>query len=152
VRGRFDEDTQGFNLDVGAPAAALPPSVAPTRRSTATRSVSGDTATGKRKKYNKLPSRLRAENEAAQREVYRLNPKGAVVRKLRPAPEAEAPPFALPTRQRDLPDTREGFDALAKAINRNGGINGSFIQVYSGSSVANIRKNFIKRLNLAGKY
>ena len=150
VRSRFDEDTQGFNLDVGAPAAPALVADAPSRRSTATRSVSGDTATGKRKKYNKLPTALRAVNEELGKDLYRLNPEGAVVRKLRPVAEATA--FALPTRQRDLPDTREGFDALAKAINKAGGINGSFIQVYSGSSVANIRKNFIKRLGLAGKY
>lgn len=156
VRGRFDEDTQGFNLDVGAPAP--PPLVAdaptPSRRSTATRSVSGDTATGKQKKYNKLPTSLRAVNETLAKDLYRLSPEGKVIRKLRIPKVAQAPTpaFAAPTRQSQLPDTREGFDALARQINAAGGINGSNIQVYSGSSVANIRKNFIKRLGLAGKY
>ena len=60
--------------------------------------------------------------------------------------------FALPTRQSQLPTTREGYDALARAINRAGGINGSNIQVYAGSSVANIKRNFVKRLGLAGRY
>ena len=67
-------------------------------------------------------------------------------------PRAAPAPFALPTRQSQLPTTREGYDALAKAINAAGGINGSYIQVYAGSNVSNIRRNFIKRLGLAGKY
>jgi hypothetical protein len=173
VRGRFDPDTQGFNLDFGANSAAAPrpppPSArvsvaeeasarsvarAPTARSTATRSVAGDTATGKVKKYNKLPTRLREENERLGRDKTFLKPDGRVGHKLyySPQPAAAAPAFVIPTRQRDLPNTREGFDALARRINAAGGINGSNIQVYAGSSVANIKKNFVKRLELAGKW
>ena len=57
--------------------------------------------------------------------------------------------FKLPTRQRELPTTREGFHALSNEIKANGG---PHIGVYAGCSVVNIRKNFIKRLNLVGKY
>lgn len=169
VRGRFDPDTQGFNLDFAprrqvavaeAPLVAeAPASVAPSRRSsTKSSTTKRSTATRSEKSgvkhYNKLPTRLRAENERLGREKYLLGDKGQVRTRVFLAKPAVAPPpaFQLPTRQRDLPTTREGFDALAKAINANGGINGSNIQVYAGSSVANIRKNFVRRLNLAGKY
>jgi hypothetical protein len=115
VRGRFDPDTQGFNLDVGeyrrVPAStissiALPPETPRAPRAPSTRSSKSSSA--------------RASS--------------------------------LPTKQSQLPNTREEFDALAKRINASGGINGSKIQVYAGSSLVNIRKNFIKRLGLAGKY
>jgi hypothetical protein len=186
VRGRFDPDTQGFNLDFGANSSAAPrrpappsgevsvapppivanaPSVAPslrsqrsaarsstTKRSTATRSVKGNTETGKVKHYNKLPTRFREQNEAVGKDRFFLGPEGQVRRRIALKPASAAPAFALPTRQRDLPTTREGYDALAKAINAAGGINGSNIQVYAGSSVANIKKNFVKRLGLAGKW
>ena len=188
VRGRFDPDTQAFNLDFGPPSAASmarrpappsgevsvaaapivanAPSVAPSRasrasrpsssksssskaptRSTATRSQNPTHSSGESgtKHYNKLPTHFKKLNAAeGVHRRYRLGEEGAVYdRGARPD---------IPKRQRDLPTTREGFDALAKTINRNGGINGSNIQVYAGSSVANIRKNFIKRLDLAGKY
>lgn len=58
----------------------------------------------------------------------------------------------LPTRQSELPTTREGFDALAKMINERGGIDGKKIQVYSAGRLENIRRNFIRRLGLTGKY
>jgi hypothetical protein len=58
----------------------------------------------------------------------------------------------IPTRQSQLPTTREGFDALAKEINRRGGIDGKNIQVYSKGKLENIRRNFIRRLGLQGKY
>lgn len=177
VRGRFDPDTQGFNLDFGANSSAAPrrpapptgeasvaapppivanaPSVAPssrsstksstTKRSTATRSEkpphsSGSTGT---KHYGKLPTYFAEKNTKAKYNKYVLAPTGSV--------RIQANPV-IPTRQSQLPTTREGFDALAKRINASGGIDGSFIQVYAGSSVANIKKNFVKRLNLAGKY
>jgi hypothetical protein len=173
VRGRFDPDTQGFNLDfaprrqvaVASPAlvaeAPRPPSlrsqrsVAPssttTRRSTATRSVRGNTETGKQKHYNKLPTRLRAENEARGKEIYSLGPEGQVRRKLqmKKAVAPPAPAFQAPTKQSQLPTTREGYVALSQALIANGGPR---IVVYAGSSVPNIRKNFIRRLELAGKY
>lgn len=60
--------------------------------------------------------------------------------------------FRLPTRQSELPTTREGFDALAKAINERGGIDGKKIVVYSAGKLENIRRNFIRRLGLTGKY
>jgi hypothetical protein len=179
VRGRFDPDTQAFNLDFGAPPSAAsmarrpappsgevsvapapivaeaPRSVAPsrrsstksstTKRSTATRSEkpphsSGSTGT---KHYGKLPTYFAEKNVKAKYNKYVLAPTGSV--RIAPNP-------VLPTRQSQLPTTREGFDALAKKINASGGIDGTYIQVYAGSSVANIKKNFVKRLGLAGKY
>jgi hypothetical protein len=53
----------------------------------------------------------------------------------------------LPTRQSELPTTREGFIDLARVLRTQGII----VRVYEGSTMANIRKNFIKRLGLAGK-
>jgi hypothetical protein len=151
VRGRFDPDTQGFNLDFPLPpsrrsiAPSAPP---PTARSTATRSVAGDTETGKVKKYNKLPTRRREENERLGKEKFVLGPDGRVIRKLviKPADEAQ---FVIPTRQGQLPTTREGFVKLSADLIAAGGPR---IVVYEGSSVANIKKNFVKRLGLAGMY
>jgi len=178
VRGRFDPDTQAFNLDVGPREVAVAPapivanaprsvaSRAPSRRSstksstthsTATRSEKAKHSTGSTgtKHYDKLPTFWANKNKALGFEKYYLDADGTVYERERPsAPRASPPASAgvIPTRQSQLPTTREGYDALAKAINKAGGINGSFIQVYAGSSVANIRKNFIKRLGLAGKY
>lgn len=208
VRGRFDPDTQGFNLDFGeappptarrpappsgrvsvaSPQPSPPPrkhkfqsanvnphfskqmermrvaaaneqegystttSGAPTTaRSTATRSVRGNTETGKQKHYNKLPTRFREQNEAVGKETFFLGPEGQVRRKLQlkkaatPAP----PAFKAPTRQSELPTSREGFVELSRQLIAAGGPR---IVVYAGSTVPNIRKNFIKRLDLAGKY
>ena len=184
VRGRFDPDTQGFNLDFGAPPRAAarsvsiaepalvadaprppPPSRAPSRAPSRRSSTTSRRSTAAVEVPRPAPQSI-TSSEAARRIGPATGVKISQIKGLTQASRnrlfeaarknkaaAEAPPaFALPTRQRDLPDTREGFDALAKAINRNGGINGASIQVYSGSSVANIRKNFIKRLGLAGKY
>jgi len=174
VRGRFDPDTQGFNLELAPrPPQPPPPSVAPSRaptatsrasrapsraRSRATTATSATHSTATRsegskgtKHYDKLPTYFKELNEEEGYEKYFLKDR-AVYERPKPAPRsAPASAGVLPTRQRDLPTTREGFDALAKAINKAGGINGSNIQVYAGSSVANIRKNFIRRLNLTGK-
>jgi hypothetical protein len=68
----------------------------------------------------------------------------------RPIPKAPTQSAVIPTRRSELPTDRQGFAALAQRINAAGGINGTPIRVNDGSSVANIRKNFIKRLNLAG--
>lgn len=136
VRGRFDPDTQGFNLDV-APrevAVAAPPivaeapraaSIASSRRSIASEAKSARSA----RRPPPSPRVPRGVSEAAAQVMAASNP--------------------LPTRQRDLPDTREAFAALAERIKAAGG---PAIKVYEGSSVANIRRNFIKRLGLAGKY
>jgi hypothetical protein len=86
----------------------------------------------------------------------------------RSARAAPAPAgFRLPTRQSELPTTREGFDALARAINERGGLTesggvagrdaegksrGKNIQVYAAGRMENIRRNFIRRLGLTGKY
>lgn len=156
----WDADTQAFNV---ATQGRRPPPPSIASRSTATRSVGADALGRPLKRYNKLPTRLRQQNEALGRERNYLNPRGEpkvkillkpeVARAIARAPAGRAvPQVILPTSQSQLPTTREGFDALAKAINRTGGINGSNIQVYAGSSVANIRKNFVKRLGLAGKY
>jgi len=175
VRGRFDPETQGFNLDFAslpvqsalAPRPPPPtgeasvapsrrsvraPSRAPSRRSTATRSQK----TSGTKHYDKLPTEFAQANRREGRERYYLDEEGSIYDRgsVAKSPRASAPSASagvLPTRQRDLPTTREGFDALAKAINKAGGIDGRNIQVYAGSSVANIRKNFIRRLNLTGK-
>lgn len=156
----WDADTQAFNV---ATQGRRPPPPSIASRSTATRSVGVNALGIPVKRYNKLPTRLRQQNEAIGRERNFLNPRGEpkvrillkpeVARAIARAPAGRAvPQVILPTSQSQLPTTREGFDELAKAINRTGGINGSNIQVYAGSSVANIRKNFVKRLGLAGKY
>jgi hypothetical protein len=128
VRGRFDPDTQGFNLDFDSPPSPpkikrlpFPPptgeaSVAPApivaeaprsvARSTATRSITSKGV----KKYNKLPTKFREQNEAIGREKFFLGDKGQVRRKLLLAPKPAAPAFVIPTRQGQLPTTREGFD------------------------------------------
>jgi len=174
VSARFDPDTQGFNLDVGPREVAVAPApiVASAPRSVASRATTRSTATRSRKStgtkhYSKLPTEFAQVNRREGRERYYLDDDGTVYDRhptpassvsskkssVKPPPAPKAPASSvIPTRQSQLPTTREGYDALARAINKAGGINGSFIQVYSGSSVPNIRKNFIKRLNLAGKY
>jgi len=166
VRGRFDPDTQGFNLDFDSPpsppkikrlpfppltgevSVAPPPIVAEAprsvARSTATRSITSKGV----KKYNKLPTKFREQNEAVGREKFFLGPEGKVRRKLLVAPKPAAPAFVIPTRQGQLPTTREGFVKLSADLIANGGPR---IVVYEGSSVANIKKNFVKRLELTGK-
>lgn len=136
VRGRFDPDTQGFNLDV-APrevAVAAPPIVAEAPRAasiaSSRRSIASDRKSARSARRPPPSPRLaRGVSDAAAQVMAASNP--------------------LPTRQRDLPDTREAFAALAERIKAVGGPS---IKVYEGSSVANIRRNFIKRLGLAGKY
>lgn len=79
----------------------------------------------------------------------------------------EEPPLSwLPTKQPDLPLTREGLEALAKKINAAGGLTedgklagveagkplGKSIAVYSKGTLENIRRNFVRRLKLEGKY
>lgn len=167
VRGVFDPDTQGFNISSAAvrrppppsmasslsrdtrqtgrdaAAAAVASSSAPTR-STATRSIG---PTGK-KHYNKLPSRFNAEYPAEGAQVrYALGPTGAVrkMMKMPVAPEASI----IPTKQSQLPTTRAGYIELSRKLIEAGG---PTIVVYEGSSVQNIRKNFVKRLGLVGKY
>ena len=54
----------------------------------------------------------------------------------------------IPTRQRDLPTTREGYVALAKVLADKG----IHISYYETTSIPNLRRNFIKRLGLVGKY
>jgi hypothetical protein len=119
-----------------------------TKRSTATRSMGSE---GKRR-YNKLPTKLAEENARLGYERYRLGDKGEVKTRLRVAPSTPSPPvatFQAPTKQSQLPTTRDGFLKLSADLVKAGGPR---IVVYEGSSVANIRKNFIKRLGLAGKY
>ena len=72
-------------------------------------------------------------------------------RKIRIKP-AEAAPAPAPARQSykpksrsDLPTTREGFVELAHKLNTYDKI---LINIYSNSSIQNIRRNFIKRLGL----
>jgi len=78
-------------------------------------------------------------------------PAPSVVRSTRSSRAAPAAP-RLPTRQSELPTTREGFDALAKVINAAGGVDGKSIAVYSKGKLENIRRNFVRRLGLVGKY
>jgi hypothetical protein len=170
VRGVFDPDTQGFNISSGPIRRPPPPSMAsslsrdtrqtgrdsaaaaaveaassaPTR-STATRSIG---PTGK-KHYAKLPSRFNAEFPAEGRQVrYALGPTGAV-RTIMRAQLAAPEPSVIPTKQSDLPTTRAGYIELSRRLIAAGG---PTIAVYDGSSVQNIRKNFVKRLGLVGKY
>jgi hypothetical protein len=170
VRGVFDPDTQGFNISSGPVRRAPPPpsvasrlsrdtrqtgrdsaaaaavdaaSSAPTR-STATRSIG---PTGK-KHYDKLPSRFPSEYPAEGPPVrFKLAPTGSVrkVMRVNVAPEASV----IPTKQSELPTTRAGYIELSRRLIAAGG---PTIAVYDGSSVQNIRKNFVKRLGLVGKY
>jgi hypothetical protein len=163
VRGRFDPDTQAFNIDLGEarPASRAPPpptgtpSVAPSARaptrSTATRSEGEDALGRPQKRYNKLPTKYRAENEAVGKDKYFLGDKGQVRRRLllKKAEPAPPPVSIVPTKQSQLPTSREGFVALSQALIASGGPR---IVIYAGSSLPNIRKNFIRRLELAGKY
>ena len=55
---------------------------------------------------------------------------------------------AIPTSQSELPTTVEGYEALSEELRKKG----ITINVYDGTSVANLRRNFIKRLGLVGKY
>lgn len=57
----------------------------------------------------------------------------------------------LPSRQAELPTSREGFVALAERINQSGGLDGKPIRVYSSGTLESIRRNFIRRLGLQGK-
>jgi hypothetical protein len=116
-----------------------------TKRSTATRSMGSK---GK-KHYNKLPTKRAEENTRLGYERYRLGDKGELKMRLKFAPSAPAATFQAPTKQSQLPTTRDGFVKLSADLIKAGGPR---IVVYEGSSVANIRKNFIKRLDLAGKY
>lgn len=188
VRGMFDPDTQAFNIGFTAPRRPSPatsissipiapptlvadapraPSRAPSRRSTATRSVStrtnpdkteGAPARVSRKHYNKLPTRFATANaDQAIRLKRELGERGQVITRLKSRADRGLPPappaFKLPTRQSELPTTREGFVALAAQINANGGINGAPIMVYATAGpVSNIKKRFVQRLGLAGKY
>jgi hypothetical protein len=54
----------------------------------------------------------------------------------------------IPSHPKDLPRSREGFLELARTINTAGGISGVPIRINAGSSLENIRRNFMKRLNL----
>ena len=74
----------------------------------------------------------------------------ASVRSARSAPAVAV--SALPSKQSQLPTTREGFIALARALNAAGGIDGKPVVVYSKGKLENIRRNFIRRLGLAGKF
>jgi hypothetical protein len=74
-------------------------------------------------------------------------------RKIRVKPAEAAPaPAPAPARQSykpksrsDLPTTREGYVELAHKLNTHDKI---LINIYSNSSIQNIRRNFIKRLGL----
>jgi hypothetical protein len=129
---------------------------APTR-STATRSVEEIRPGTRQKHYNKLPSRLAKLNVKGGPVVASLGPKGEVKRRIQikkmpveaaPAPAPAAAPV-IPTKQSQLPTTREGYVELSRRMVESGGPR---IVVYEGSSIANIKKNFVKRLGLAGKY
>ena len=61
---------------------------------------------------------------------------------------APALPKAIPTRQHDLPTTVDGYRALSEALGKEG----IHIGVNATTPVANLRRNFIKRLGLVGKY
>ena len=56
--------------------------------------------------------------------------------------------FAVPTTQAQLPKTKEGYVLLSQQLKAAGG---PVIRVNQGSTLQNVRKNFILRLGLAGK-
>jgi hypothetical protein len=109
---------------------------------------------GSEKHYSKLPTFYAEKNkDPKQKYTYRLNSTGEVILRERGKPSV-APTTTvagLPTRQSELPTTREGYQELAGRINAAGGLDGKPIKVYNASSIANIRRNFILRLKLTGK-
>jgi len=66
-------------------------------------------------------------------------------------PRAAGGEEPLPTRQSELPTTREGFVRLAEQINARGGIDGKPLRVYAKGTLESVRRNFIRRLGLVGK-
>lgn len=121
VRGRFDRETGEYGLDVAPPR--VPYDFAAINDPPPIDAQS-------------IPSSRRSIRARARRGISEA------------AAEVMAASSPIPTRQRDLPDTREEFAALAKRIKEAGGPS---IRVYSGYAVDNIRRNFIKRLGLQNK-
>ena len=117
VSGRFDPDTQAFNLNV----ETAPPSRAPTRSTASREAELTRMVTGYNLRKRRRPARGVSASDSA---------------------------FQAPTSQTQLPTTREGFVELARQLAAAGGPR---IIVYAGSTVPNIRKNFIRRLGLAGR-
>jgi len=119
------------------------------KHSTATRSEVGE-----EKHYSKLPSYYAKKyKDPKEPYTFRLSSTGEVVLRKRGKPTV-APTTTtagIPTRQSELPTTREGYEELAGRINAAGGLDGKPIRVYNASSIGNIRKNFILRLKLTGK-
>lgn len=148
ITSYWDRDTQAFNVGtVGRPAftdtesssiasSRLRSALAPTRSTASREAEMKRMVTG----YNlrKRPRRVRGSVETIPTSVVRMM-KDEGVRQPLSVP--------LPTRQSELPTTREGFIDLARVLRSQGII----VRVYEGSTMANIRKNFIKRLGLAGK-
>jgi len=145
VSSFWDPDTQAFNVSSEGMRAPPPSRATSARASYSTPRASTRSRATSSRSRSRGPS---LEPPPPPPPSRGPTPRGAPSR----GPTPRAAPFALPTRQSQLPTTREEYDALARQINAAGGINGSFIQVYAGSSVANIRRNFIKRLGLAGRY
>jgi hypothetical protein len=66
----------------------------------------------------------------------------------RSARATPTPSFSVPKTQSELPKTKYGFQLLSQQLKDAGG---PVIRVNQGSTLQNVRKNFILRLGLAGK-
>ena len=111
---------------------------APSRRSRAASVPSRATS--------RVPSQVSTTPSARARRVASSTASSTILPA--PPPLVANAPLSNIRRRADLPTTRQGFLDLAAAINQAGGIDGVPIRAYAGSSVENIRRNFIKRLNL----
>lgn len=119
ITSYWDRDTQAFNVgSVGRPAFT---------------DVSAPSVMA-----NRLRSSARAPRPLPAMRMPRMEE----------AAPADTAATEVPTRQSQLPTTREGFVDLAYFLRGARGMN---IKVYTGSTLTNIRKNFIKRLGLTGK-
>ena len=176
ARDLEDLFTNGPRAAAVAAVAAAPRSVASKKSSKSTKSSStapsSSRSTATRsiklgvKHYNKLPTRLAEENAKAGKKKTYLGPEGQVrqlyfqqptiaddkaverVANARQASKQAALAAVMPIRKSQLPNTREGFEKLSKDLIAAGG---PTIKVYAGSSLVNIKRNFVKRLDLAGK-
>jgi len=136
VTSYWDRDTQAFNVGtVGLPSETS--SVAPSR----VRSALASTAPSP--PYNTRP---RATLGRPRRGSVMTIPT-TIVRMMKDEGVTQPLRVPLPTRQSELPTTREGYVNLARVLRTQG----ILLRVNEGSTMVNIRKNFIKRLGLAGK-
>ena len=142
VTSVWDRDTQAFNVGtVGLPSFtdSESSSIAPSRVRSALSSTVSAPQYVPRYNLRALYSRRAPRSE--------LTIPSTVVRIMKDQGIRQPLSVPLPSKQSELPTTREGFVDLARVLRTQGVI----VRVNEGSSMANIRKNFIKRLGLVGK-